>query len=74
MAAAAGQHRLCAIRSADPFAAPTIQPNYLAAESDRRVLLAGMKIARKLISSQPLQKFYEREEFPGSEKQSDGFC
>ena len=35
-------------KSADPFAAPTIQPNYLAAESDRRVLLAGMKIARRL--------------------------
>ena len=30
-----------------------------------------MKIARKLISSQPLQKYYDREEFPGSEKQSD---
>ena len=58
-------------KSADPFTAPFIQPNYLAAESDRRVLLAGMKLARKLISSQPLQKFYEREEFPGSEKVSD---
>jgi choline dehydrogenase len=58
-------------KSADPFTAPVIQPNYLAAESDRRVLLAGMKLARKLISSQPLQKFYEREEFPGSEKVSD---
>ena len=58
-------------KSADPFAAPTIQPNYLAAESDRRVLLAGMKIARKLISSPPLQKYYEREEFPGMQAQSD---
>jgi choline dehydrogenase len=58
-------------RSADPFAAPTIQPNYLAAESDRRVLLAGMKIARKLISSPPLQKYYDREEFPGIQAQSD---
>jgi choline dehydrogenase len=58
-------------KSADPFAAPTIQPNYLAAESDRRVLLAGMKIARKLISSPPLQKYYEREEFPGVQAQSD---
>ena len=58
-------------QSSDPFTAPTIQPNYLAAESDRRVLLAGMKIARKLISSQPLQKYYEREEFPGVQAQSD---
>jgi choline dehydrogenase-like flavoprotein len=58
-------------KSADPFTAPIIQPNYLAAESDRRVLLAGMKIARKLISSPPLQKYYEREEFPGIQAQSD---
>jgi choline dehydrogenase-like flavoprotein len=58
-------------KSADPFTAPAIQPNYLAAESDRRVLLAGMKIARKLISSPPLQKYYEREEFPGVQAQSD---
>ena len=58
-------------KSADPFAAPIIQPNYLAAESDRRVLLAGMKIARKLISSPPLQKYYDREEFPGTQAQSD---
>src|SRR6185369_15075445 len=58
-------------KSADPFTPPIIQPNYLAAESDRRVLLAGMKIARKLISSPPLQKYYEREEFPGIQAQSD---
>jgi len=58
-------------RSSDPFAAPIIQPNYLTAESDRHVLLAGMKIARKLISSPPLQKYYEREEFPGVQAQSD---
>ena len=58
-------------RSSDPFAAPIIQPNYLAAESDRHVLLAGMKLARKLISSPPLQKYYEREEFPGVQAQSD---
>ncbi len=58
-------------KSADPFAAPTIQPNYLTAESDRQVLLAGMKIARKLISSPPLMKYYEREEFPGTQAQSD---
>ena len=58
-------------KSSDPFAAPVIQPNYLAAESDRRVLLAGMKIARRLLKSQALGKYYDREEFPGSEKQSD---
>jgi choline dehydrogenase len=58
-------------KSADPFVHPIIQPNYLAAESDRRVLLAGMKLARRLLGSRPLSKYYDREEFPGAQKQSD---
>ena len=59
------------LRSSNPFDAPMIQPNYLAEESDRRVLLAGMKLARKLLSSKPLMPFYEREDFPGPHVQSD---
>jgi choline dehydrogenase len=58
-------------KSADPFVPPIIQPNYLTAESDRQVLLAGMKLARRLLGSRPLSKYYDREEFPGAEKQSD---
>jgi choline dehydrogenase len=59
------------VRSADPFEHPVIQPNYLAAESDRRVLLAGMKLARRLLHSQALSKYYDREEYPGAQAQSD---
>ncbi len=33
--------------SADPFEDPLIQPNYLAAEGDRRVLLAGMRLPNR---------------------------
>jgi choline dehydrogenase len=58
-------------RSADPFEHPIIQPNYLVAESDRQVLLAGMKLARRLLASPALSKFYDREEFPGPNAQSD---
>ena len=58
-------------KSADPFVHPIIQPNYLAAESDRQVLLAGMKLARRLLGSRPLSKYYDREEFPGAQAQSD---
>jgi choline dehydrogenase len=58
-------------RSADPFAQPIIQPNYLSAESDRRVLLAGMKLARRLLASKPLSPYYDRELFPGPDVQSD---
>ncbi len=58
-------------RSADPFEHPVIQPNYLATESDRQVLLAGMKLARRLLASPPLAPYYDREEFPGPQVQSD---
>jgi len=58
-------------RSADPFEAPVIQPNYLKAESDRQVLLAGMKLARRLLASPALSRYYDREEFPGPGVQSD---
>ena len=30
-----------------------------------------MKLARRLLGSQPLSKYYDREEFPGAERQSD---
>ena len=59
------------IRSADPFAAPEIQPNYLAEEADRRVLLGGMKLARRLLASRPLEPYYAHEDFPGPKVQSD---
>lgn len=52
-------------RSRDPFEAPLIQTNYLDAELDRRVVVAGMKLARRLLASQPLAQYYEREDFPG---------
>ena len=58
-------------RSADPFEAPIIQTNYLKAELDRRVVIAGMKLARRLLAATPLAPYYEREDFPGPGVQSD---
>jgi choline dehydrogenase len=59
------------LKSADPFAAPLINPRYLAEESDRRVLLSAMKLARRLLASKPLAPYYDREDFPGPKVQSD---
>jgi choline dehydrogenase len=59
------------IRSADPFEAPLIEPNYLAEASDRRVLLGAMKLARRLLASRPLQPYYAYEDFPGKDVQTD---
>ncbi len=58
-------------RSADPFDAPLIQTNYLAAELDRRVVVAGMKLARRLLAGKPLAPYYEREDFPGPDVRTD---
>ena len=58
-------------RSSDPFEQPFIQPNYLAEEFDRRVLLAGMKLARRLLKTKPLEQYYDREDVPGPNVQSD---
>ncbi|MGJ4968847.1 MULTISPECIES: GMC family oxidoreductase [unclassified Bradyrhizobium] len=59
------------IRSADPFAPPLIQTNYLTAELDRRVVVAGMKLARRLLASAPLAPYYAYEDFPGPKVNSD---
>ena len=57
--------------SADPFAAPLIQTNYLDAELDRRVFVAGMRLARALLKSRPLAPYYDYECYPGDEAQTD---
>jgi choline dehydrogenase len=58
-------------RSADVFEDPMIQPNYLADSIDRRVLVAGMKLARRLLESPELAPYYDREELPGTGIQTD---
>jgi len=57
--------------TSDPYEAPVIQPNYLADETDQKILLAGMKLARRLIATKPLAPYVEREEYPGAHVQTD---
>jgi choline dehydrogenase len=42
------------LKSADPAAHPEIHPNYLATELDRRTMLDGVKIARRIAEHAPL--------------------
>jgi choline dehydrogenase len=59
------------IASSDPKAPPAIVANYLAAESDRRITLAGLKLARR-ISEQPSFKSLVRYEvYPGPDCKTD---
>ena len=59
------------IRSADPFEAPEMQPNYLATDLDRRTTLAGVKAARAIAAAPAMRPFVKREVKPGPEAASD---
>ena len=58
-------------RSVDPFEDPAIQPNYLKDAMDRRVMVNGMRLARKLLHTQALAPFFDRDELPASGVESD---
>jgi choline dehydrogenase len=60
-----------AIRSGDPREAPAIHYNYLATENDRRVMVDGLKIVRRIVNARPLSDYMSAEEFPGPEVQTD---
>jgi choline dehydrogenase len=67
-----------AIRSGDPREAPAIRYNYLATEKDRRVMVDGLKIVRRLASTPPLADCIDAEMLPGAKVQTDedwlAFC
>ena len=58
-------------RSADPAEPPAIQPNYLAAETDQRITLAGLRLARQILQRPELAQYFDHETLPGSQVQSD---
>ncbi len=59
------------IKSADPFAAPVIQPNYLEAEEDRRALREGVKIAREIFAQKAFDAYRGPELMPGAHVTKD---
>jgi choline dehydrogenase len=67
-----------AIRSADPREAPAIRYNYLATEKDRRVMVEGLKIVRRIAGTMPLAGYIAEEVLPGPRVKSDeewlAFC
>jgi len=66
------------LRDAKPESPPAILYNYLAAESDRRMMVEGLKFARRLVNTPPLSNYVVQEEHPGARVQSDedwlAFC
>jgi choline dehydrogenase len=66
------------IRSPDPKAPPAIRYNYLATENDRRVMVDGLKLVRRLVNTPPLSGYVIDEYLPGKRVQTDAdwleFC
>jgi choline dehydrogenase len=59
------------IRSADPSAPPAIRYNYLATENDRRVMIEGLKLARRIVNTPPMKDYVRDEYLPGAAVQTD---
>ena len=58
-------------RSSNPFELPCIQPNYLTDSRDQRTVIDGLRLARALLHSAPLEKYCEADDFPPAAAQSD---
>ncbi|MCU1717485.1 GMC family oxidoreductase [Pseudomonas sp. 5P_3.1_Bac2] len=59
------------LASRDPYTAPKIDLNFLAEEQDRQRLLDGIRLARKIGSTAPLNQLIDSELNPGKGKDSD---
>jgi choline dehydrogenase len=59
------------LKSTNPAAPPAIHPNYLATELDRRTLVDGLKLGRRIAAQPALQHFIASEDLPGGAVQSD---
>ncbi len=59
------------IQSTDPLEPPAMQPNYLSTANDRRALVAGLKLARKLVATRALKAYVKAEYRPGPDARTD---
>jgi choline dehydrogenase len=58
------------IKSATPGNEPAIRPNFLSAQTDRDATVAGMQIARKIVSHPSMSNYIAFENNPGDKVQS----
>jgi len=59
------------IASADPFARPSIRPNYLSTPGDRAVAAESIRLTRRIVEQPALRKYRPQEFRPGEDVQSD---
>ncbi|HEY1298869.1 MAG TPA: GMC oxidoreductase, partial [Stellaceae bacterium] len=58
-------------KSADPRAAPAINPRYLSEQTDRRAIVGGLRFARRLFAAAALAKYCGAEILPGAQVETD---
>ena len=59
------------LASADPLAAPLIDPNYWEDPHDREMSIRGLKLAREMMAQEALKPFVLTERLPGPEVRTD---
>ena len=59
------------LKSADPYQAPAIAPNYLTTEEDRKVAADSFRVVRNITKQQALKKYQPTEIKPGIQFQTD---
>ncbi len=59
------------LSSADPLAAPLIDPNYWEDPYDREMSIRGLKLAREIMRQDALKPFVKAERLPGPEVSTD---
>ena len=59
------------VQSPDVFADPVVQPNYLEDLRDQRVLVDGIRLARRLLQTPELARYVQEETLPGPQASTD---
>jgi len=59
------------LASADPLAAPLIDPNYWADPYDREMSIRGLKLAREIMAQAPLRPYVLAERLPGPDVRTE---
>jgi choline dehydrogenase len=59
------------IKSKDPLEAPSMQPNYLSTDLDRRTAIASVRFARRIADTEPMKSLMKAEFRPGRDVGTD---
>lgn len=59
------------IRSPDPFVPPEMHPNYMSTDYDRRLMVEGTKLMRRIAETQAMSAVIDSELLPGAQVDDD---